>query len=146
VANAFLFSLDFKENADFAITDFTISASTFIGKAHVIVAWMSEHGIGIHRDIFAAARLRERSSGLLATGAAEYGWCLRAGMGGRSISRLPPNRFGQHPMQKTTTARTALALLSSAVKGLKQTSIGRFPIITELLIEKKSPAPYYLLI
>jgi TPR repeat protein len=81
LASAFLFSVDFKENADLATTDFAISPSTFSAKSQVVVAWMSEHGIGIPRDIVAAARLRERSSGLLGTGAAEYGWCLLTGMG-----------------------------------------------------------------
>jgi hypothetical protein len=85
LASAFLFSVDFKENADLATTDFAISpstsTSTFSAKSQSIVAWMSEHGIGVPRDIVAAARLRELSSDLLGTGAAEYGWCLRTGMG-----------------------------------------------------------------
>jgi hypothetical protein len=50
-ASAFLLSVDFKENADFAATDFAISRSTFSAKSQSVVAWMSEHGIGIcHRS------------------------------------------------------------------------------------------------
>jgi TPR repeat protein len=128
-ADTFLFSDDFTQNADLAAADFAISASTVTAKGQSIAGWMSEHGIGIPRDIGAAARLHERSSELLETAAADYGWYLRPGRGSRSISRLRPSSFRQRGMRETTTARTTLASRCSAVKGLKSTSIGRFPII-----------------